>query len=265
MRNMMFLSAAAIWAFSAPFATAQHEHDAKPWSQADAYWDDDDMDDARSAVLHHHGDSAFLMFNLDRLEWQSDDEEDMAVWDGEIWYGGDINKLTIKSEGEYSFEEDELEEAEIQLLWSRAISPYWDLQTGLRYDLEPKGRTHAVLGFQGMAPYRFEVDGAFFLSSDGELSASAEVEYELMLTQRLELSPRLELGWSAKDIPELETGQGFTDAALGLRLSYDVIREFSPYVGVEWQSALGDTKDMMEAAGGETDRTVFLIGLRAWY
>ena len=54
MRNMIFFSAAAIWAFSAPFATAQHEHDAKPWSQADAIWGEAEMAEARRIFFIIH-------------------------------------------------------------------------------------------------------------------------------------------------------------------------------------------------------------------
>ena len=250
----------------AAFADGKHPtSDAKPWSQADDIWGEEAMAKSRSMVLSHNGAQRFWMFSADRLELQSSDEEDMFVFDGDIWYGGDLNKLWIKTEGEYGFDEEEFEEADIQLLWSRAVSPFWDFQTGLRYDFAPRGETYAVAGFQGTAPYQIETDAALFLSSNGDLTGALEAEYEFMLTQRLELSPRLELGWSAQEIESRETGEGFTDAAIGLRLSYDIEREFSPYIGVEWQGALGETRDMIEAEGEDADATVFVIGIRAWY
>ena len=124
----------------------------KPWSQADAYFDPVEMDAARAHVQAHSGDSPFAMVRFDRLEAQSSDGETVGVWDADAWYGGDINKVWLKTEGEYSFEDNGLEDAEVQLLWSRAISRYFDLQTGVRYDFEPKGQAHAVLGIQGLAP-----------------------------------------------------------------------------------------------------------------
>ena len=193
------------------------------------------------------------------------DDEEVLVFDGQGWYGGDINKLWIKAEAEYSFEEDELEDAEIQALWSRAIAPYFDVQAGLRYDLEPKGRTHAVIGLQGLAPYWFEVDAAAFVSTEGDVTARIEAEYELLLTQRLILQPRLEAALSAQDIPELQIGSGLTNLDAGLRLRYEVLREFAPYVGVEWQRAIGDTADFIEASGGEKDQTALLVGVRTWF
>ena len=200
----------------------------------------------------------------DRLEVQSSDEGDTLVWDGNAWYGGDVNKLWLKSEGDYSLETEQLEEAEVQALWSRAISPYFDLQGGVRYDLEPKGRTHAVLGIQGLAPYWFEVDAAAFLSGEGDLTARMEAEYEFRLTQRLILQPRVEAELSAQDIPELETGSGLTRLNAGLRLRYEIVREFAPYIGVEWQGSFGGTADYLDAAGEEMDRAVFVAGVRAW-
>ena len=178
---------------------------------------------------------------------------------------GNINKVWLKTEGEYSFEENDLEEAEVQLLWSRAISRYFDLQTGVRYDFEPDGLAHAVLGVQGLAPYWFEIDGAAFLSEEGDLTASFEAEYELLLTNRLILQPRLEAGFSAQDIPERALGSGLTKLQAGLRLRYEVVREFAPYIGAEHSASFGRTADLIEAAGGGADETRFVIGIRTWY
>ena len=111
----------------------------------------------------------------------------------------------------------------------------------------------------------FEVDAAAFLSVDGDLTSRVETEYELLLTQRLILQPRAEIELSAQDIPELETGAGLVSLSGGLRLRYEIKREFAPYIGVEYQRSFGDTADYIEAAGGEADATAFLIGIRAWY
>lgn len=254
-------------------SVAQAQHDGhttgggaeRPWSQADEYWGASDMVGSQSAMLHHHGMSAQTALMVDRLELQNSDDVQAGVWDADIWHGGDLNKLWIKTEGAYDFEHGAVEEAEVQLLWSRAVLPFFDVQTGLRHDFEPSGRTHAVIGLQGETPYRIKTDGALFLSQDGDLTAGLELEYELALTQRLHLSPRAELSWSAQESRDMELGEGFTHAEFGMRLSYDVIREFSPYVGVEWQGSLGETKDLIRAAGSDADRTVFLIGIKGWY
>lgn len=265
-----FFTAFAVFAIASGASAQTHEHHAassedKPWSQADAYFDPAEMDAARAHVQAHSGDTPFAMVRFDRAEVQLSDDETVGVWDADAWYGGDINKVWLKTEGEYAFDENEFEEAEVQLLWSRAVSRYFDLQTGVRYDFEPGGLAHAVLGFQGLAPYWFEVDGAAFLSEEGDLTASFEAEYELLLTNRLILQPRIEAGFSAQDIPGRELGSGLTDLQAGLRLRYEIRREFAPYIGVEYQSAFGGTADYIEASGGEADDTRLLIGLRTWF
>ena len=244
-------------------ATAQEA--ARPWSQADEIWGEAEMAEARDEVLKSHGDMRTTYIQAERFELQASDDEDVLLLDANAWIGGDINKLWLKTELEYLPDEGSFEEAEVQALWSRAVSPYFDLQAGVRHDFEPDGLSHAVLGIQGLAPYLFEVDAASFLSEDGDLTARVEAEYELLLTQRLILQPRAELSFSAQDIPDLETGTGLTSLNVGLRLRYEIKREFAPYIGVERQSRFGKTADFIEAAGGDAGETVFLFGIRAWY
>lgn len=239
-------------------------HDSPPWNQADAYWGAEEMAKSREAVQAANGAMPNLFVMADRLETQFSDDQEVTVWDLQGWYGGDIDKLWLKSEGEWSLGDD-LEDAEFQALWSHAVAPFWDVQAGLRVDTEPDTLTHAVLGLQGLAPYWFEVVAAAFLSEEGDLTARIETEYELLLTQRVILQPRAELAFAAQDIPDLEKGSGFTNFNLGARLRYEIVREFAPYVGVEWQKALGETSNLTKASGGDDDNSVFVIGIRAWF
>lgn len=241
------------------------DSDPPPWSMADEYWGAEAMAKSREAVQKANGAQMNFMIMADRFELQSGGGEDTLLWDAQGWYGGDVNKLWIKTEGEYSFGEDEIEDAEIQGLWSRAIAPFWDVQAGVRYDLEPKGRTHAVLGLQGLAPYWFEIDAAAFLSTDGDVSARVEAEYDLRFSQRLVLQPRAEIEVSGQDIPALNIGSGVTGLDAGLRLRYEIKREFAPYIGAEWQKALGDTADFIRADGGDPDVIRAIVGIRAWF
>jgi len=240
------------------------ETQSPPWSQADEYYDPAEMKKSRDALLKQHGDMAHSFFMADRLETQIGDETAL-VWDAQGWLGKDINKLWFKTEGEYSFDEDEVEDAEVQALWSHAVSPFWDVQAGIRYDLKPKGRTHGVLGIQGLAPYWFEVDASAFLSHKGDLTARIEAEYDVLLTQTLVLQPRAELELSAQDISELGVGSGVTGLDAGIRLRYELKREFAPYIGVEWQKAFGDSADFITLDGGDVDKIVGVAGIRAWF
>lgn len=229
-------------------------------------YSDEEMAHSRHELLHMTGGHRQFFFRSDRLEIRAEPGVDVLLWDLDAWYGGRLNKLWIKSEAEYDLDAGRFEEAELQLLWSRAITPYFDAQAGLRHDFAPGGnRTHAVLGVQGLAPYWFEIDAAAFLSNEGELTAGFEAEYDFLLTQRLILQPRAELSWSGQDMPDLETGAGLTSFEAGLRLRYEIVRQFAPYIGVEWTRQLGETADYARAAGEDTESTAIVAGLRVWF
>jgi len=236
------------------------------WHAADAYYDPADMAAARRAVQAGSGGQKTLFFQSDRFEYQSREGSPILLWDLQGWYGGDTDKLWLKSEGELDLDASRFEEAEVQALYSRAISPYFDLQAGIRHDLEPGPSTsYGVLGIQGLVPYRFEVDAATFLSEDGDLTARIEAEYELLLTQRLILQPRAEIALSLQDVPQLGVGSGLGSLQLGARLRYEFDRQFAPYIGVAWTRDFGDTADFTRAEGGDPAALSFVAGVRIWY
>lgn len=234
-----------------------------PAHAADRIFGDAVMAQAREELRHEHGAMTASKFLLERLEARVG-EEDGWLLDAQAWWGGDIDKLWLKSEGEGTF--GERIEVEVQALWSHAIDPWFDLQAGVRQDVRPgPDRTHLVLGLQGLAPYWFEVDGALFLSDEGELTARLEAEYDLRITQPLILQPRVEIELSAQDVPELGLGAGLGHAAAGVRLRYEVEPEFAPYVGLEYERAFGDTADFARASGEEAGGWALLMGVRAWF
>lgn len=222
------------------------------------------MAEARAQNHAMHGGMKTGMLMIERLEARVAKGHDAYLWDLQGWYGGDINRLVVKSEGEGIFG-GALEDAEVQALWSHAIGPYFDLQTGLRLDIEPELRSHLVVGVQGLAPYMWHVDGAVFVSDRGDFTARIEGEHDWKLTQRLILQPRAEFALAAQDIPERGVGAGLTKIEAGLRLRYEFAREFAPYVGVEYETKLGKTADLARAAGEDPDGLALLIGLRAWF
>lgn len=236
-----------------------------PAHAADAVFGEAAMSAARQGLVKEHGDMRFSKVLIDQAEARIGKGRDGYFLNAEAWYGGDINKLWLKSEieGERGRKP---EQAEIQALWSRAIDPWFDLQAGIRFDANPgTNRTHLVLGVQGLAPYWWEVDGAVFLSNKGELTARAEAEYDLRITQKLILQPRLEVDLSAQDIEELGIGAGLSTADAGLRLRYQISQQFSPYVGLSYERAFGDTRDFRRAEGDSAGGLKFVAGLRAWF
>ena len=235
-----------------------------PQHAADAIFGSAAMAEARATNHATHGDMKTGTLMVERLEARIAEGEDGWLWDMQGWYGGDIDKFVLKSEGEGELGGG-IEDAEVQALWGHAIGPFFDLQAGVRLDLEPETRSHLVLGVQGLAPYMWHVDGALFLSDRGDLTARIEGEYDQKITQSVILQPRVELELSAQDIPERETGAGLTKIETGLRLRYELAREFAPYVGLGYEAKLGDTADIAKAAGEESDGFAFLLGIRAWF
>lgn len=208
----------------------------------------------------------FAVFRGDRLEYQTREGDEILLWDLQAWVGADYNKLWVKSEGVYLLDGDKIDEAEVELLYSRNIASFWDLQAGIRHDFEPDPeRTFAAFGVQGLAPLWFEVEATAYLSEDGDLSAALEVEYDLLLSQRLVLQPRLETSIALQEVEEYGVGQGFNDIVLGLRLRYEIRREFAPYIGVSWNRKLGETADFAEADGEDIDVTSFVAGIKFWF
>lgn len=202
------------------------------------------------------------MVLVDRLEYQGGDH---YRWGVEAWAGGDIDRVQLKSEGEGKFG-DKAEQAEVQLLWSRAVSPFWNVQLGLRHDFEPRpSRSYAVFGIEGLAPYWLHVSGQLFLSDKGDLRARVEASHDMRITQRLILQPRLEADLAAQDMPAIGVGAGLSQFELGARLRYEIQPEFAPYLGVEWSRKTGKTARLSRLAGEDPGAVRFVAGIRFWF
>ncbi len=225
--------------------------------------------EAMAAGRHHlaqfHGGQRFSYVLLNILEAHIQSGRDSYEWDGKAWYGGDINRLTIKSQGEGAFG-GPVEKAEVQALYSRAIDPYFNLQAGLRYDFRPDpSRTYAVVAIEGLAPNYFDVEGSLFLSDRGELMARLEGFYDQRITQRLILQPKVDVNFAAQSSRDIAVGAGLTSAELGLRLRYDIRREFAPYVGLSYRRSFGETRRLLEAGGERASQLSFAAGVRMWF
>ena len=184
-------------------------------------------------------------------------------------YGTDTNKPWMKLEGDDQTSANG-GELELQALFSRMIAPFWDLQVGLRYDNlygsgPDRDRSFVVLGAQGLAPYRFEVEPALFISEDGDVSARLVGTYNLLFSQRLILQPRFETNIAASSAPKFSVGSGLNDVQLGLRLRYEFRRAFAPYIGVSWKHQYGNAADLTRADGEDFDNLALVAGFRVWF
>ena len=205
--------------------------------------------------------ATFGMFAFDRLEHAAGDGSSATAWSAQGWLGGDLDKLRLRSEGER--QNGAIEHADVELSWSHAIAPFWDSQIGVRRDFgRGPDRTWAAFGVQGLAPYWFELSATAYVGEQGRTALRLEAEYELLLTQRWVLQPRFELNAYGKDDPALHIGSGLSDAALGLRLRYEIRREFAPYIGVEWSRRFGRSADFARADGGDAGEMQWVAGVR---
>ena len=232
---------------------------------ADAVFGADQMEQSRTMLRHENGGTPAysIVFNL--AEYRVQKGGDAYRWDGEGWFGGDIDRFVVKTEGEGAVRGG-VESAEVQALYSRAINPWFNLQAGVRHDFKPgPQRSYATIGFEGVMPYWFEVEGALFLSDKGDVLGRLEGYYDQRITQNLVLQPRVELNFAAQDVPASGIGSGLSDAELGLRLRYEIKREFAPYIGVSWERKIGDSARFARAAGERVQATSFVVGIRTWF
>ncbi|WP_192561767.1 copper resistance protein B [Pseudomonas gozinkensis] len=224
----------------------------------------------RAAVFTSHAghqvhDSAINTYFLaDKLEWQDADDASTLAWDLSGWIGGDIDRLWLRSEGERS--NGKTEDAEIQALWGHAISPWWDVVSGVRQDFKPGApQTWAAFGLQGMALYNFEAEATAFLGEYGQSAVRLEGDYDILLTNRLILQPTAELNVYGKNDPQRGIGSGLANTEAGLRLRYEIRREFAPYIGVTWNRTYGHTADYAREEGEDRSEARLVLGVRLWF
>ncbi len=223
-----------------------------------------------SAAMSHH-EPLYGAVLIDQLEWRGGNGTNLAAWEGQAYYGGDYDKVWVNTRGEYNDRARSLERAELQLLYSHLIGYFFDAQVGVRQDFPIRpdqgtpARTHLVLGVEGLLPGLFEVNLQGFLDHRGTVSARGEASYDAYLTQRLVLQPRLELNLATNADPQARLGAGLTRLEAGLRLRYEFTREFAPYVGVNYESAFGDTARYIRRAGDNRDILGAVAGIRLFF
>ena len=220
------------------------------------------LDPARSLRMADEHNFGSLL--VDRFESARTSDNSFTTYELQGWFGRDYDRVVFKAEGEV--DGGKLHDARTELLWGHAVADYWDTQLGVRYDsgLKPE-RKWLAFGVQGLAPYWFEIDATAYVGEQGRTALRFDVEYELLLTQKLILQPRLEANFYGKSDVARERGSGLSDATLGLRLRYEIRREFAPYIGIERSNKYGGSADFARAEGQRTSESRVVAGLRFWF
>lgn len=212
--------------------------------------------------VHDQAVNYFVLF--DQLEWQSGGGSDAFSWDSKGWIGQDRNRLWFRTEGERAAQRNE--QAQVNLLYGRAIARWWDITAGVRLDpLPDTTRTALALGVQGLAPYMFEVEASAYIEPSGRTHIRFEGAYDLLITNRLVVQPLVEFEVYGRPDPERRLGAGLTTGELGLRLRYQFRREIAPYVGVVWTRKFFGTSDLARVAGDAVAGTRLAVGFRTWF
>ena len=213
-------------------------------------------------VMDMHDDALLAMFKLDQFERAHGDDTYATSWEAEAWIGRDFDKLWLRTEGE---RESGVTDARIEAFWDHAFASFWDWQLGVRHDFGSGSgptRDWAAFGVQGLAPYWFEIEATAYVGEQGRTAMRLRAEYELLLTQRLILQPELEANLYGKSDPARGINNGLSDFEFGLRLRYEIRREFAPYIGVVWVRRFGDSDALTMHAGSDTQ---VVAGLRVWF
>lgn len=212
--------------------------------------------------MHGHDVNSYVL--LDRLEAVASDHGHGLSWDATAWIGGDMNRLWLRSEGERR--DGRNESADLEILYGHSVATWWDVVAGWRRDLQPgPAQDFAALGVMGTAPYKFELSATAYLGRGGQTAARIESEYELPLSGRVYLQPRIELNLYGRDDPRRGIGAGLATLEAGLRLRYEISRQFAPYLGIEHERRFGRTADMARAIGESAGDTRLVAGLRIWF
>ena len=230
-------------------ASSMHHHDEPPPAMQPM-----DMNDSAS----------YAMLLVDQLEFAHGHGGNGPAWEAEGWYGNDSDKLWFRTEGEGRREQ--IESGDVEALWSHAVSAFWNTQLGVRHDLGiGPHRNWAAFGVEGMAPYWFELEATGYVSNQGRVAARLRAEYTLRFTQRLMLQPEFEINLYGKSDPAQRIGSGVSDTELGLRLRYEITRQFAPYVGVVWSRRFGATAAFARMERDPVFDRQFVAGIRFWF
>lgn len=201
-------------------------------------------------------------FHVIRLQMDGTENNDggLVTWDGEGWYGGDTDKFVGRTKGE--MQNGHVEASELWGLWSHNISDFWDVQAGVRQDIDPHPTTSFALGVEGMLPQFLETHAHGFISTRGDVSARIEQSIDFAVTQRLILEPHAELNVYGSDVPELGIGSGISNIQAGAQLRYEVTRKFAPYVDLVYETTTGNTARIKQKNGEDTNDLTLRVGLR---
>lgn len=201
---------------------------------------------------------------VEELEYLNGNEGSGVNWSAQGNYGGDQDKLWLRTQGQKVPGENLDPTSGADALWWHAITPFWGSQLGLAQDFGPGAHTYLAAGVEGLAPRWFDIQVTGYVGDDGRLSARFKGSYDMRFTNRLILAPSLEANIYSKPDIERGLGAGLGNIEAGLRLRYELRRKFAPYIGYVWERSFAGSANLRRVQGSPVHERRFVAGVRVW-
>lgn len=213
-----------------------------------------------------HGGQIYQLTTVEAKWVQGPSGHSAVQSDWETWLGTDENKVFFRA----SLDKPESEKADYstELLYSRNVADFWDVQAGVRYrysagQAEQQNQVDAVLGLYGMAPYFFETKAYLYAGQEQQLSLSLHSERDILLTQKLITQPHIDLGVVLSDESKYAQQSGISHLAVGLETRYEISKKLMPFVDISYQYQQGRAETAWQSASTSDQDWYYAVGLRA--
>ena len=214
---------------------------------------------ASTALAQDDPDAWALSGGFDLIELREGEGAAAFTWDGTFSLGNATDQVMLDTTGGGALD-SQIDEIDLRLLYGRTVGNV-TLLAGVRQNLSPGLRdTYAAVGAQGVIAERLSWETFIFFSQQGHVIGEGELVYQLPITDKLYLEPRVTLGWSADSVAEEATRPGFTEGEATVRLRYSVNDRINIYAGVLHERLLGGTRALALEQGDAAQSTIALVG-----
>ncbi|MFL0798611.1 MAG: copper resistance protein B [Cellvibrionaceae bacterium] len=208
---------------------------------------------------------------------ETNDNHHSAInWNLSASAARDYSQWQVSTEGHRSknteTDKQEIEEANLRINYSHAISPYWDAQLGWQRDFQysdkndkTQSRDWLSIGFEGLIPWFIESEFSLLVNDRANTALHIELEKEWMLTQKWILQPELELRFYGNNDHHFHHSTGLAESEFSLRLKYRAGLKFYPYIGGLWQRHHSNTADLLRRDSESLGKNAFIVGFHYWY
>lgn len=201
---------------------------------------------------------------VDLFELHLGDGDEHFTFDSTITAGSDTDRLVLKASGG-SDVGPLIDNVQLEALYARTVTGSFTVMAGMRQDVrEGSDLTFASVAFVVGITDWLEAEHYLYLSERGNVIGSGQALASVPLSPSISIEPRLNINWSAQDIPGEDTGHGVTDIQAAVRLRKTLLPHMEAYVGAIHERLLGRTRAIALAAGdrGSVNRAIVGMAVR---